>query len=779
MSTRQITEPIVTDPATAERDATEPAAAEPTVNGRRPAGNQGASPGPISASERAKTFAAEEEREAREQASLARRIALAVPLAVTIVALTYGAPHDTVARWIAAALAVPAQFWCGLPFLSSAWHRAKARGTNMDTLVALGTLAGFFYATVGLLSESSMALDYDMGATIIAVLLVARWCEARARANSGRAVRELAQLGATQARLLDFEDLEASEPTTTSDLLAAPEDTAPSGLLAAPERLVAVETVRKGDLFRVRPGDRIPVDGVVVDGESAVDESMLTGESLPVEKRPGAQVTGATTNVDGVLVARASAVGADTALSRLMALLERAQASRPEIQRLVDRVARVFVPVVLALAALTALGWALTGIGLTGTLAEAHFEHGVGAAIAVLIVACPCALGLATPVAILVGTGRGAQLGLLIRSAEALEQSRDLDTLVLDKTGTVTSGRLSVTDVWAAPGQAPELVLSLAAAAEAGSEHPVAPAIVKAARARGLGPGFGFGSESGRASGFRAIPGRGVRAIVDGFVVSVGRPTGSERTGVLAPAPKRGQLSGRGAAPERSGSPEHDGSAAADLARTLEAWEARGSTAVVVRNEDRVVGAIALADTVKPEAEAAISRLRRMGIDLMLLTGDNERAARAVAEAVGIERVLADVTPAGKLGEVERLRTDRRRVGMVGDGVNDAAALAEADLGIAMGTGVGVAIEAADISVLSGDLRGVVEALALAKQTYRTIWQNLAWAFGYNLVTLPLAMTGLLSPAVAAVAMGASSIIVVVNSLRLARFGASPDSEAA
>ena len=659
------------------------------------------------------------EHDVDEQRSLMRRIVLAVPLALAIGVLTYADPHDTTAQWAAAALAVPAQFWCGLPFLRSAWERARVRATNMDTLIALSTLASFVYSTVMLLSASTaaqgavggsgMTLDYDMGATIIAALLIARWCEAKARTSAGRALSELTQLGATRARLLDPENPSAAE------------------------RLVAVEEVRRGDLFLVRPGDRIPVDGVVIDGASAVDESMLTGESLPVEKRAGAPLTGATLNVDGVLRARASAVGADTALSQLVALVERAQASKPQIQRLADEIARYFVPGVLVLAALTVLGWILTGQSEHGMAASMHLEHGIDAAISVLIVACPCALGLATPVALLVGTGRGASLGLLVRGAEILERSQELDTVVFDKTGTVTTGELSLIDIWAAPGEEPARVLALAAAAEAGSEHPVAVAVRAAASERGV--------EAAGAAEFRAIPGRGVRALVDGAGVWVGRPSAEESS-------------------ER-------------LATVLDAWEARGCTAIVIEADGLTIGAIALSDTVKPEAREAIDAVRRMDIEVELLTGDNERAAAAVAAATGIEHVRAAVTPAGKLEEIARLQRAGHRVGMVGDGVNDAAALAQADLGIAMGTGVGAAIEAADISVVTGDLRGVARALGLARETYTIVLQNLGWALGYNVIALPLAMTGLLSPALAAVAMGISSISVVANSLRLRHFDAS------
>jgi cation-transporting ATPase V len=720
-----------------------------------------------SAGDQAHAFEALEAREAREQASLLRRIAVAVPLAAAIAFLTYAYPHDTTARWITAALAIPVQFWCGLPFLSSAWARARVRATNMDTLIALSTLASFVYSSVMLLTADSvyehgvpvgkfdMPLCYDMGAIIVAALLIARWCEAKARSRSGRAVRELARLGATQARLVDPEDPQA------------------------PERLVPVEEVRRGDVFLVRPGDRVPVDGIVIDGASAVDESMLTGESLPVEKDAGALLTGATLNVDGVLRARATAVGADTALSQLVALVERAQASKPQIQRLADEIARYFVPGVLVLAALTALAWVLTGQDLQGMFASMHLQRGMDATIAVLIVACPCALGLATPVAILVGTGRGANLGLLIRSGEILERSQELDTIVLDKTGTVTTGELSVADVWAAPGEQPEQVLALAASAEAGSEHPVALAVVAAAREQGGGREHGNRRtpEIAPASEFRSTPGRGVRALIDGAEVWVGRPQELERSPELAPILERWESSGRTAIVIERADPLNTPLAAhpgneypADTPLAAHPEQDTPSDADLYTGR-RIVGAIALADTVKPEARTAIEGLRRMGIDVELLTGDNPRAARAVAQAVGIERVLAEVTPSGKLEEIARLQREGHRVGMVGDGVNDAAALAQADLGIAMGTGVGAAIEAADISVLSGDLRGVARALRLSRETYTIVLQNLGWAFGYNLIALPLAMTGLLSPALAAVAMGLSSITVVLNSLRLRRFG--------
>ncbi len=661
----------------------------------------------------AETVAEIEAAEATDRAGWLRRVLLAVPLAAVVVALTYSVPQDVTARWIVAALTVPIQFWCGLPFLRGAWERARARTTNMDTLVALATLTAFVYATVELLiapnvhvhggpgGEFNAHLHYDIPAVIIAFLCVGRWCEATARNRAGRAVRELTMLGAQQARLLDSADPGAAE------------------------RLVPVEAVRRGDLFLVRPGDKVPVDGIVVSGSSAVDESMLTGESLPVEKGDGATLTGATMNVDGVLRARATAVGADTALAKLVELVERAQASQPQIQRLADRIARVFVPAVLALASATALAWVLAG----------QPERGLFAAVAVLVVACPCALGLATPVAILVGTGRGASLGLLIRGAEILERSQEIDTIVLDKTGTITTGELSLSDVWAAPGEHRDAVLALAAAAEAGSEHPVAMAIVDSARAQAF--------QIASAVEFRALPGRGVRAEVGGAKVWVGRPRQTED-------PAHGIF---------------------DRPAVLDEWEAAGRTAVVVERDGKLVGALALGDTIKPESATAIAGLERMGIDVAMLTGDNPRAAASVAAQVGITHVLAGVSPDAKVAEVARLQDTGQRVAMVGDGVNDAAALVQADLGIAMGTGVGTAIEAADISVVSGDLRGVARALRLSRETYAIILQNLGWAFGYNLIALPLAITGLLSPTLAGAAMGVSSVTVVLNSLRLRSFG--------
>jgi cation-transporting ATPase V/Cu+-exporting ATPase len=630
------------------------------------------------------------------------RVALSWPLALVVLALSMTAMDVVWARWAAFVATLPVQFWAGWPFLHGAAVRARARTANMDTLIALGTLAATGFSTVQLLRGPHTDLYFDTAALIVAFIVLGRWFEARARFRATGAIRRLLELGAKQARVVD--------PTTGE------------------ERMVPAGAVRVGDLVRVRPGERVPVDGVVVDGASAVDESMLTGESVPVDKGPGDRVAGGTVNAHGVLTVRATAVGSETALAQIVRLVREAQASRAPVQRLADRVSAVFVPAVVAVAAVTLAAWWVLGGDPVG---------GLTAAVAVLIIACPCALGLATPTAIVVGTGRGAAMGILIRSGEVLERSRAVDTVVLDKTGTLTKGEMALTDVVAAPGEDPQEVLAVAAAAESHSEHPVGRAVVAGAEARGVSP-------AGEVAGFAALAGHGVRATVAGAAVLVGRAALLAEEGIAVP------------------------DALADAASRL---EAEGKTAVFVARDGRARGVLAVADAPKEGAAAAVAALRRMGLDVVMITGDNRRTAEAVARAVGIDRVLAEVTPGDKVAEVRRLQEEGHVVAMVGDGINDAPALVQADLGIAIGTGTDVAIESAGITLLGGDLMGVPTAIRLARRTFRTIRQNLAWAFAYNVAAIPLAAAGLLNPVVASAAMAASSVSVVANSLRLFRFG--------
>jgi copper-transporting P-type ATPase V len=645
---------------------------------------------------------------AHESAELRRwgwRVALAWPPALVVLylsmvasgMLTGGEMHmPDWQRWTIFALTIPVQFVAGWPFLREAAHRARRLTANMDTLIAIGTLAAFGYSTVELV-RGGHDLYFEAAAMIVAFLALGRWFEARAKRRAGSALRALLALGAKQARLV---------------------------LDDGREVLVDAARVAVGDLVRVRPGEKVPVDGEVVDGGSAVDESMLTGESVPVEKLAGDRVAGATLNTSGVLTVRATAVGADTALSQIVRMVEDAQAGKADVQRLADRISGVFVPAVLALALGTFLVWALV-LGAP--------TQGLVAAVAVLIIACPCALGLATPTAIMVGTGRGADLGILIRSVEALERTRRITTVVLDKTGTLTTGEMALTDVVAADGEDEEEVLRRAGAVEASSEHPIGAAVAAAARRRGPLP---------RVDGFSARAGAGVRGVVEGEEVLVGRPT------ALGGATMRDELR-----------------------RTLDELQQAGRTAVVVAWGGRARGVLGVADALREEAPAVVSRLRSMGLEVAMLTGDNARTARAIAARAGIDRVLAEVLPGDKRAEVERLQAEGRVVAMVGDGVNDAPALVQADLGIAIGTGTDVAIESSDLTLLRGDLGGVPTAIDLARRTYRTILQNLFWAFAYNTAALPLAALGLLNPVIAGAAMAFSSVSVVGNSLRLRRFG--------
>jgi cation-transporting ATPase V len=640
--------------------------------------------------------------EAELQRMWLRRVLVAWPLGLVVLVLSMLFMHDSRARWSALVLAAPVQFWAGWPFLYQAALRARARQANMDTLIAIGTLAAFAFSAYQVAFGPTHADHYfDTAALIIAFLLLGRFLEARAKGQASRAVRKLLELGAKQARLVE----------------------------GGEERMVPVESVAVGDLVRIRPGEKVPVDGEVVEGQSAVDESMLTGESMPVEKGPGQTVAGGTLNAHGVLTVRATAVGADTALAQIVRLVEEAQGTKAPVQRLADRVSGVFVPLILALASVTFLGW----WGLAGDV-----SGGLVAAVTVLIIACPCALGLATPTAIMVGSGRGAALGVLIKGGEVFERSKRADTVVFDKTGTLTKGTMELTDVVVAAAETEQQVVARAAAVEAGSEHPVGLAVVNGARRRlGLGP-------IPAAAEFVAVPGHGARAVVEGTVVHVGRPTLLRQSDLMG---------------------------CAELDRGAEDLEGEGKTAIFVGWDGRVRGVLAVADTLKEEAPAAVRALRAMGVQAMMITGDNARTAGAIAEQVGIDRVLAEVVPGDKVEEVRRLQAEGRVVAMVGDGINDAPALVQADLGIAIGSGTDVAIESSDITLLSSDLLGVPTAIRLSRRTFRTILQNLGWAFGYNLAALPLAVVGALDPIVAAAAMAFSSVSVVSNSLRLYRFG--------
>jgi Cu+-exporting ATPase len=659
-----------------------------------------------------------------EDAGPRRRLLVSLALAVPVVLLAMvPALQFRNWQWLSLALAAPVAVWGAWPFHRSALVNARHGAATMDTLISVGVTASFawslyalFFGSAGqtgmrmgfsLLAGHSGASDIylDAAAGVTVLILLGRYFEARAKRRSGAALRALAELGAKDAAVLR-DGREVRVPVS---------------------RLVA------GDLFVVRPGEKIAADGLVTSGASAVDVSMLTGEPVPVEVATGDTVTGGCVSTSGRLVVRAVRVGADTELARITRLVADAQHGKAPAQRLADRVSAVFVPVVFAIALVTLAAWLAAGPGPAAAFT---------AAVAVLIIACPCAMGLATPTAILVGTGRGAQLGILIKGPEVLESTRAVDTIVLDKTGTVTTGTMSLADAVAAPGEDVRELCRLAGAAEDGSAHPIAVAITAGARER-LGAD-GTAQDLPPAADFTSYHGLGVTAVVDGHAVAVGRAAWlAEQWG---------------------------GDVTASLAERAERAEAAGQTAVFAAWDGVVRGVLIVADAIKPTSAEAIARLRGLGLRPVLLTGDNERAARFVADAAGIEEVIAGVLPEGKATAVKELQAAGRVVAMAGDGVNDAAALAQADLGLAMGTGTDAAIEAADLTLVRGDLRAVPDAILLSRRTLATIKGNLFWAFAYNAAAIPLAALGFLSPLIAGAAMAFSSVFVVTNSLRLRRF---------
>jgi Cu+-exporting ATPase len=631
--------------------------------------------------------------------ALRMRLLVAAVLSAPLVVLAMVPPFQFSGwEWIALALATPVVFWAGWTFHRAAALNARHGAATMDTLISIGTLSAWTWSVVALVALQDADTYFEVGAVITTLILLGRYLEARARRRSSAALRALLELGAKEARVLRD----------------------------GHEVVVPVEELRRGDLFVVRPGEKIATDGVVEDGSSAVDQSMLTGEPVPVEVGPGDEVAGATINASGRLMVRATKVGAETALAQIARLVEEAQAGKAPIQRLVDRVSAVFVPVVIGLSLATLAGW----LALTGDT-QAAFT----AAVAVLIIACPCALGLATPTALMVGTGRGAQLGILIKGPEVLERTRRITTIVLDKTGTVTEGRMWLADTIPAEGVDRDVLLRLGGAVEDASEHPIARAIAERAR-----------SELGSLPAverFTSRAGLGVEAVVDGHATVVGRPELLAEWGLEIPAP---------------------------LVEARAQAEAEGRTVVAAGWDGAVRGLFVVADRIKPTSADAVADLLRLDLTPVLLTGDNERTAVSVASAVGIREVRANVLPGEKAQEVRRLQEAGEVVAMVGDGVNDAPALAQADLGLAIGTGTDVAIEASDLTLVSGDLRAAADAVRLARRTLATIKGNLFWAFAYNVAAIPLAMAGLLDPIVAAAAMAFSSVFVVTNSLRLRRF---------
>jgi Cu+-exporting ATPase len=619
-------------------------------------------------------------------------VALTAPLVIQMLYMLLGG-MPFLPNWISWLLATPVQFYIGWRFYKGAYHSLRGGAANMDVLVALGTTVAYVYSAI-LTVQGMPDVYFDSSATVVTLIFMGKLLEARAKAKSSSAIEALAKLGAKAAHVLrDGAEVD-----------------------------VPVEELRVGDVVRVRPGEKVPSDGVIKEGCTTIDESFLTGESLPVSKVPGDPVVGASVNQTHPFTMEVTKVGADTALAQIIRLVDQAQGSKAPVQRLADKISGIFVPIVLVVASMTLVLWGIFD----------GWSHGLIAAVAVLVIACPCSLGLATPTAIMVGTGLGAESGILMKGGEHLELTHKVNIVAFDKTGTITSGKPRVTDVWAAEGVTEQDLLAAAAALESQSEHPLGQAVVRYAKERQI--------HIPAATDVKAIPGKGIEGWVNGAKVRAGNRRQFAEAG-LSPLPDE----------------------------VLARFETAGKTAVIVASGETLLGVLALADTIKPDAKDTVRELKAMGIEVWMITGDNEQTARAVADQVGIANVIAGVLPADKAAKVAELRRDGQVVAMVGDGINDAPALAAADIGIAMGTGADVALEAADIALMHGNTHGVVDAIRLSKATMRKIRQNLFWAFFYNVIGIPLAAFGILSPIIAGAAMALSSVSVVCNSLLLRR----------